>query len=89
MISRATSVRQWTIRIHRWLSLAAALFWLVQAVTGTLIVFHWELDDLATGGVHRGTDLVAIDRRLRTFAPTGAGRSIRSVWTTAGLPGPL
>ena len=74
------------VRVHRWLSLAAALFWLIQAVTGVLIVFHWEFEDAGLGRAHRATDLVAIGRRLDQLAPPGSNRSIVSVWTSAGLP---
>lgn len=31
--------------VHRYLSLAVLAIWLVQAITGSLSVFRWELDD--------------------------------------------
>jgi uncharacterized iron-regulated membrane protein len=71
------------IRWHRWLSLAAMAFWLVQALTGLVCVFHWEIDDATISAPHRPTDLLAIDRRLTTLAPPGSGRSIASIWTSA------
>jgi uncharacterized iron-regulated membrane protein len=71
-------------RVHRWLSLAIMALWLVQALTGMLSVFHWELDDAMLPGSHHATDLAAIDRRLAQLAPPGSGRSIGSVWTSAG-----
>ncbi|KKC26074.1 PepSY-associated TM helix domain-containing protein [Sphingomonas sp. SRS2] len=74
------------VRLHRWLGLVAAAFWLLQAVTGTLIVFHWEIRDAAIGDTHRPTDLAAIERRLTTLAPPGSGAAIGTMWTTAGLP---
>jgi uncharacterized iron-regulated membrane protein len=74
------------VRVHRWLSLAAMAFWLVQAVTGTLIVFHWEMDDALAPGRHAATDLGAIERRLAVLAPTGSGRHVVSLWTSAGFP---
>ena len=73
------------VRVHRWISLAAMLFWLVQAVTGSLIVFHWEMDDALAPGRHVATDLTAIDRRLAVLAPAGSGRHVASVWTSAGF----
>lgn len=73
------------LRLHRWLSLGTALFWLIQAITGLLIVFHWELDDLAVSGVHRPTDLAAIERTMDRLAPPDSDRRIKSVWVTAGL----
>jgi uncharacterized iron-regulated membrane protein len=29
--------------VHKYLSLTLAALWLLQAVTGVLLVFHWEL----------------------------------------------
>lgn len=81
---KSVNVRAAAVRIHRWLALAAAAFWLVQAVTGVLILFHWELDDAAIAGAHRPTDLAAIERRLDALAPSGSGRTVDSVWTTGG-----
>jgi len=71
---------------HRWLGLAAALFWLVQAVTGMVIIFHWELRDLASSSIHRATDLPAIERRIASLNPSQGQSAVQSVWTTAGLP---
>lgn len=72
------------IAMHRWLGLVAAAFWLLQAVTGVLIVFHWELDDATVPGAHAKTDLPAIETRLAALAPPGSGRHVISLWTSAG-----
>ncbi len=69
------------VRAHRWTSLAAMAFWLLQAGTGIFAVFHWELDDLLVAGPHRATDFGAIERRLSTIALPA---EISSIWTTAG-----
>lgn len=82
----AMTLRQLLIPVHRWLSLAAMLFWSVQALTGALIVFHWEIDDATIAAPPRATDLAAIGRRLGALAPAGSGRAISSVWTSAGAP---
>lgn len=76
------SLRRLLVPIHRWLSLGAALFWLVQALTGIAILFHWEIDDGAYPSLHRPTDLAAIERRIDMLEARGA--TIMSVWTTAG-----
>ena len=39
--------------LHNYLSLTLAALWLMQAVTGALLVFHWELDDWAVSGPQR------------------------------------
>lgn len=77
-------MRRSIVRLHRWFGLAAAALWLLQAVTGLLIVFHWEIDDLTVPGAHRTTDLAAIERRADAFA--NAGTAVTSIWTSAGLP---
>lgn len=79
------SPRRLVLGLHRWLSIGAALFWLVQAVTGVLIMFHWELRDASISSFHRDTDLTAIERRIAALAPAGSGRTVKSVWTTAGM----
>ncbi len=73
-------------KVHRWVSLAAAGFWVLQAATGVLMVFHWELDDLIIAAPHQRTDLAAIERRLQMLAPRGSHSTIDSLWTGAGLP---
>jgi uncharacterized iron-regulated membrane protein len=78
-------LRRQMLTAHRWLSLGAAFFWLVQAITGVLIVFHWEINDASVSSLHRPTDLAAIERRIDTLAPDGSGAKVNAVWTTAGL----
>jgi uncharacterized iron-regulated membrane protein len=39
-------------KIHRYLGLTLSL-WAVQALSGMLMVFHWELDDAFIPGEHR------------------------------------
>ncbi len=68
--------------IHRWASLAMLGFWLVQALTGLLLVFQWELDDAAVAGPHVPTDIVAIDARLTGLIAADPHRSIRSLNTS-------
>lgn len=74
------------IRWHRWAGLAAALFWFIQALTGVLIVFHWEIRDALIPGAHHPTDLVAIERTVDGLAPPGSGVRLGSIWTGAGAP---
>lgn len=79
------SFRSRAARFHRWLGLAAALFWIIQAATGVLIVFHWEIDDATLGGRHAATNLSRIEARTAALAPPGSGRTIASIWTSAGF----
>ena len=73
-------------KIHRWLSLSLAVFWLIQAATGVLSLFHWELDDLTAPSIDRPTDLAAIGRRLEALEAADARTTVSSIWATAGLP---
>jgi uncharacterized iron-regulated membrane protein len=75
-------LRRQLLAVHRWLSLGAALFWLLQAISGVLIVFHWEINDAAIPGAHRPTGLAAIERRIDAI--TAGGGTVTAVWTTAG-----
>lgn len=74
------------LAVHRWISLAAAVFWLLQAITGILIVFHWEITDASLSSIHRPTDLAAIERRVDALVPAGGGGTMDAVWATGGLP---
>jgi uncharacterized iron-regulated membrane protein len=80
------NVRKPLLRAHRWVSLAFLAFWLVQAVTGMLLVFHWEMDDATVSGARRPVDLAAIERRAAQLAPAGSGVAVSSIWSTAGAP---
>lgn len=80
------NLRKSVLRAHRWLSLALLPFWIVQAITGMLLVFHWELDDASVAGPHRPTDLQAIERRLAELTSPGLGLRVSSLWTSAGAP---
>ncbi len=76
--------RKSIVTSHRWIGLVAAVFWLLQALTGIFAVFHWEIDDATLAGPHRKTDFKALERNLTNLAPPGSGRIVDSVWTTAG-----
>ena len=81
---RATG-RRTIFSVHRWLGLAAGLLWLFQAVSGTIIVFHWEEDDASIAGRHVPTDLSGIGHTISWLAPRGSGRQVTQVWTSAGF----
>ena len=71
------TVRRAVLSVHRWVSLAAALFWTLQALTGVFAVYHWEIDDLLVSGAHRATDFRAIERSVRDLP-------VSSIWTSGG-----
>jgi uncharacterized iron-regulated membrane protein len=73
------------LRIHRWLGLGAALLFLVQAITGTILAFHFELQDASLSTVHRPTDLAALEKRIDSLRTPAGAANITWIWTTAGL----
>lgn len=79
-------LRPGIVLAHRWASLVAALFWLLQAATGIFAVFHWEIDDATLAGASRPLDLAAVARRAAELAAPGSGRHVDSIWSTAGAP---
>lgn len=80
------TLRRLVVGAHRSASIAAALFWIVQSVTGIIAVFHWEIDDATVAGEHRPTDLEAIERRIEALVQPASGDRVDSIWTTAGAP---
>lgn len=82
---RPRRFRQRLVSVHRWLSLGMAALWLLQAASGALIVFHWEIADAAIAAPHSDTDPAALGRRIGQLAPPGSGRSVASIWTSAGF----
>jgi uncharacterized iron-regulated membrane protein len=75
-------IRRSILTIHRWLSVGAAIFWLLQALTGIAIVFHWEITDAQLSSAHRPTDLAAIERRIDALVVEEAGSKATGLWTT-------
>jgi uncharacterized iron-regulated membrane protein len=79
-------LRRGIVIVHQWLGLGAATFWLLQAVTGILLVFHFEADDMLRSVQSAPTDKVAIQTRLDQLADAGGKAKVNWIWTTAGLP---
>ncbi len=68
-------------RLHRYLSLVVAALWLVQAVTGCLIVFRWDLDDAGVKGGRGPFDAIAMGQMLDDLS-TRPGIDVSSVWAS-------
>lgn len=69
------------LRLHRVLGLAALAFWLLQALTGTLLVYRWEIEDALLPGSAARADPAALGARLDAIAAAG-GRTV-DVWATS------
>lgn len=72
--------------VHRYLSLAVLAIWLVQAITGTLSVFRWELDDSSIRTASVPTDWDALGNRIDGLAAR-ADTEVSSVWTSGTRAG--
>lgn len=68
-------------KLHRYLGLVMALFWLAQAVTGVILVFRWELDDVSVGGTWAPADAQALGSRIDAIAQEGG--QVSSVWSNS------
>lgn len=65
-------------KIHRVLGLCMAAFWLVQALTGVLLTFRQELDNVTLPG--RGAPVVTADLGQRIESIQHAGGRVTSLW---------
>lgn len=73
--------------IHRIVGLTLASFWALQAVTGAMLVFHWEIDDWTVRGPNAPLAPAAFSRGLAAIAATHPGRKITAVYASAGASG--
>jgi len=79
-------MRQAILSFHRRLSVVLGFFWILQAITGVCIVFHWEIRDAqASTSTSAPTNFAAIGEAVTSIAAQ-SGSTVSSVWTTAGLP---
>lgn len=67
--------------VHRYLSLAVLAIWLVQAVTGTLNVFRWEVDEMTVAGPRLPVDWAALGGRIDRLSQQPRTQ-VTSVWTS-------
>jgi uncharacterized iron-regulated membrane protein len=72
--------------VHRGISLGVATLWLLQALSGVFLVFHWEFDDALVAGAERPFDLESFGERLDALETGPPRRAIASIWATAGKP---
>src|SRR5882672_10502088 len=73
-------------KVHRYLSLALAAVWLVQALTGAIMVFHWELDDVLVPGPSQSIDPEAVAAAAERVQTERADAKVVAFYATAGTP---
>ncbi|RAK60214.1 hypothetical protein DJ021_10580 [Phenylobacterium hankyongense] len=71
---------------HRRLGLLLAGLWALQAITGVMLVFHWEIDDWTVAGPARALQPAAFERSLVAIEAAHPGRSVSAVYGSAGRP---
>jgi len=54
------------LRFHRWLGLLMAVFWILQAATGIVLTFRWEIEDATLAGPRVPLDIAALGARIET-----------------------
>lgn len=72
---------------HRYLGITFAALWLMQGLTGALLVFHWELDDWSVAGPDSPLDVAALSHALGSYAARYPGHSVSAIYTSGGEPG--
>ncbi|HWE45667.1 MAG TPA: PepSY-associated TM helix domain-containing protein [Caulobacteraceae bacterium] len=73
--------------LHKYISLSFVALWILQAVTGVLLVFHWELDDLSLGRASPTFDLAAFGKSIDALRASHAHGTPTGVYSGGGLPG--
>jgi len=77
-----------TVRLaHKYLSLTLALVWLLQAATGVLLVFHWELDDWGVSGPRQPLNADKLSAAIARWHSTHTDRQVIALYTSGGLSG--
>ena len=72
--------------LHRWIGLSLLCVWLVQAATGVLMVFHWELDDALLAAPSQPVSFDAIGQRVAALAKERRHSHVLTVYPTGGAP---
>lgn len=66
--------------IHRYAGLVFAFFWVLQGVTGALLVFHWELDDWVLSGPSSPLEPARFGKALESFGVRYPGERVSAVF---------
>lgn len=69
------------LRLHRWLGLAMLAFWMLQAVTGSLLAFRWEIEDAMLPGTAAAANFPALGARVEAIE--AGGGHVDDLWATA------
>jgi len=70
------------VRLHRYLSLACVAFWLVQALTGVLLVYRLEIYDALIPSAQKPIDMAAVEQTLIRLEHDNPGWTRNSIWAS-------
>jgi len=74
-------------KAHRYAGLTLAVFWCTQALTGLLMVFHWEIEDAPFKRSASSINLDQIGARVDALRTADARWTVTSVYPTGGIAG--
>lgn len=72
---------------HKYLALSVGVLWLLQAISGAILVFHREISDAALGARRVPTDFRRLDEELHRIAGQRGVAGIGPLTVSGGLPG--
>lgn len=73
------------VRVLHALGVGAALIWLLIAVTGVILAYHFEINDRIISPVETSKDLAGIERRIDAIEAAGGQAKVNWIWSTAGM----
>lgn len=74
---------------HKYLALCLGALWLLQALSGMLLVFHRELDDTLLGASARPVSFVVVDQALARIAQQAPDARIVEYFVSGGVEGQI
>ncbi len=79
------SARRMASRVFQWLGVLAAFVWMVLAVTGILLTYHFEINDRLVSSSAPPKNFAAIEQEMNAIEAEGGKSRVNWIWTTAGL----
>jgi uncharacterized iron-regulated membrane protein len=73
--------------VHKYVSLTCAALWILQALTGVLLVFHWELDDLFLSRPARTLSVEKLGTSIDAMIASGQFGTPTALYWSAGQAG--
>ena len=74
---------------HRYLALGLGLFWLLQALSGIVLVFHRPIDDQLLGASGRPVSLAVVDAAIVDLKRLTQGTRVLEYFPSGGVSGQL